>query len=82
MRPIGFGRATNGAADEVPVPLEPRDLARLSLGWSSAFTTRELEQHLLTYPGRSWWVPGGGEYLIGGPWRSRDEITSIGELSG
>jgi len=82
MRPIGFGRATNDAADEVPVPLEPGDLARLSLGWSSAFTTRELEQHLLTYPGRSWWVPGGGEYLIGGPWRSREEITSIQELNG
>ena len=36
---------------------------------------RELEQHLLTYPGLSWWVPSSSEYLIGGPWRHRDEIA-------
>jgi ribosomal protein S18 acetylase RimI-like enzyme len=82
MRPIGFGRATNGGASEPPVPLGPRDLARLSLGWSSAFTTRELEAHLVAHPGLSWWVPGGGEYLIGGPWRHRDEIAAIQELNG
>lgn len=82
MRPIGFNRSPNGAADEAPVPLGPRDVARLSLGWSSAFTARELEQHLLTYPGRSWWIPSSNDYLIGGPWRHRDEIAVIQELNG
>jgi ribosomal protein S18 acetylase RimI-like enzyme len=82
MRPIGFGRATSGSADEEPILLEPRDVHRLSLGWSSAFTTRELEQHLLTYPGRSWWIPSTNDYLIGGPWRHRDEIAVIQELNG
>ena len=77
MRPIGFGRSSNGAADESPAPLGPRDLARLSLGWSSSFTMRELEQHLLTYPNLSWWIPSSGEYLIGGPWRHRNEIAVI-----
>lgn len=82
MRPIGFGRAASGSADEAPLLLEPRDVHRLSLGWSSAFTTRELEQHLLTYPGRSWWIPSTNDYLIGGPWRHRDEIAVIQELNG
>ncbi len=82
MRPIGFGRSANEATNEVPMLLEPRDLARLSLGWSSSFTTRELEQHLLTYPGRSWWIPATNDYLIGGPWRHRDEIAVIQELNG
>jgi ribosomal protein S18 acetylase RimI-like enzyme len=82
MRPIGFGRSSNGAADEGPAPLGPRDLAHLSLGWSSSFTMRELEQHLLTHPGLSWWIPSSGEYLIGGPWRHRGEIAVIQELTG
>jgi RimJ/RimL family protein N-acetyltransferase len=82
MRPIGFGRTASGSADEEPILLEPRDVHRLSLGWSSAFTTRELEQHLLTYPGRSWWIPSTNDYLIGGPWRHRDEIAVIQELNG
>lgn len=82
MRPFGFGRAANDAAEQVPVPLAPRDLARFSLSWSSGFTMRDLEQHLLTSPGLSWWVPGGNEYLIGGPWRHRQEIVAVQELHG
>ena len=81
MRPFGFGRGANGAAEGPPVPLEPRDLSRFSLSWSSSFNARELEQHLLTNPGLSWWVPGNQEYLIGGPWRHRAEIVAIQELS-
>lgn len=80
MRPLGFGRAVEGYGTEPPVPLEPRDLGRLSVSWSSNFTTRELEQHLILHPGTSWWVPSSNEYLIGGPWRHRDEITVIQEL--
>ncbi len=82
MRPIGFGRATNDAEGATPAILGPRDLARLALGWSSSFTQRELEQHLLAHPRLSWWIPAGGEYLIGGPWRHRDEIAVIQELTG
>ncbi len=82
MRPLGFNRAPHGSADETPVRLEPHDVSRLSLGWSSSFNARELEQHVLAYPGLSWWLPSGGEYLIGAPWRHRDEITVIQELSG
>lgn len=81
MRPLGFGRLSNQAANDDPILLEPRDTARLSLGWSSSFSTRELEQHLLSYPNRSWWIPSSGDYLIGGPWRNRSEITMIQELN-
>src|SRR5690349_12153708 len=80
MRPLGFGRSAPGSGTEAPVLLAPRDLGRLSLSWSSNFTSRELEQHLVQYPSASWWVPSINEYLIGGPWRHRDEITVIQEL--
>ena len=80
MRPLGFGRAAQGNGTEPPTPLGPRDLGKLSLSWSSNFSSRELEQHLILHPGHSWWVPSINEYLIGGPWRHRDEITVIQEL--
>lgn len=82
MRPLGFHRAPNGPADEAPVRLKPHDVPRLSLGWTSSFNERELAQHLRANPGLSWWLPSGGEYLIGAPWRHRDEIAVIQELSG
>lgn len=80
MRPLGFGRLARGRGTEPPTLLGPRDLGRLSLSWSSNFTTRELEQHLVLHPGTSWWVPSINEYAIGGPWRHRDEITVLQEL--
>ncbi len=80
MRPLGFGRMAQGNGTEPPAQLGPRDLGRLSLSWSSNFTSRELEQHLILHPGYSWWVPSINEYLIGGPWRHRDEITVLQEL--
>ncbi|MGN6673182.1 MAG: GNAT family N-acetyltransferase [Thermomicrobiales bacterium] len=82
MNPIrGFGRAPQDPLNEAPARLEPRDLARLSLSWSSNYTTRDLEQHLLEHPGLSWWIPSLNEYLVGGPWRHRTEIVVIQELT-
>jgi ribosomal protein S18 acetylase RimI-like enzyme len=81
MNPIGFGRPQYEPLDERPAELAPRDTARLSLAWSSSFTIRELEQHLLDYPGLSWWIPATNEYLIGRPWRHRDEIVEVQELT-
>ena len=82
MNPIyGFGRPPREGADASPVPLRAGDVGRLNLSWSSNFAPRDLEQHLATHPGRSWWVPASGEYLIGGPWRHRDEIAAVQELS-
>ena len=81
MNLINFGCPVRAAADATPVPLRSRDVDALHLGWSSAFSPRDLEEHLRRHPGLSWWVPANGEYLIGGPWRHRDEIAVIQELT-
>jgi ribosomal protein S18 acetylase RimI-like enzyme len=80
-RIYGFGRPPTPPPDATVAPLEPRDVGRLSLSWTSSYTPRELEQHLLAHPGLSWWSPAVGEYLIGGPWRHRDDIAVIQELA-
>ncbi len=79
---VSFGHAQQDAAGTTPVPLRSGDVDLLRLGWSSAFTARDLEVHLRAHPGLSWWVPANGEYLIGGPWRHRTEIAVIQELTG
>src|SRR5438874_12470356 len=80
MTPLyGFHRPSAPAPDATVAPLQARDIGRLSLGWSSHYSPRELEQHLLEHPGLSWWVPATGEYLIGGPWRHRAEIAAVQE---
>jgi ribosomal protein S18 acetylase RimI-like enzyme len=82
MTPLyGFHRPSAPAPDATVAPLQARDIGRLSLGWSSHYSPRELEQHLLEHPGMSWWVPATGEYLIGGPWRHRAEIAAVQELT-
>jgi ribosomal protein S18 acetylase RimI-like enzyme len=77
----GFGRPPTPPPEAPVVPLEAPDVARLNLGWSSSYTPRELEEHVLAHPGLCWWSPALGEYLIGGPWRHRAEIAVIQELS-
>lgn len=81
MNLMNFGPRSPETADMTPVPLRSRDVDLLRLGWSSNFTARELEQHLREHPDLSWWVPANGEYLVGGPWRHRDEIAVIQELA-
>lgn len=82
MKLMNFGPPARGTSDASPLPLRWQDVDSLRLGWSSAFSPRDLEEHLRAHPGLSWWVPANGEYLIGGPWRHRDEIAVIQELTG
>ncbi|HEX5501433.1 MAG TPA: GNAT family N-acetyltransferase [Thermomicrobiales bacterium] len=77
----GFSPHPTPTPDATIAPLRAEDAGRLGLGWSSNFSARELAQHLQAHPGLSWWVPATGEYLIGEPWRHRDEIAAIRELS-
>lgn len=82
MTPLsGFGHPQRRPSGATIEPLRPEDSGRVSLGWSSNFVPRDLEQHLRTHPGLSWWEPGSGEYLIGGPWRNRAEIAVVQELT-
>ncbi len=61
-------------------PLLPQDIRAFRLPWSSPFDARTLADHLDTYPGRSFWLPESGEYIIGEPWRHRAEITAVADV--
>lgn len=60
--------------------LEPGDVRSIRLLWDSRFTMREMERVLEREPALSVWNTRSGEYVIGGPWRHRREITTILEL--
>jgi ribosomal protein S18 acetylase RimI-like enzyme len=60
--------------------LERADVRSLRLLWDSRFSPREIEQVLERGSSLSVWNTRSGEYLIGGPWRHRREISTILEL--
>lgn len=66
----------------VVIPLAADDAHRLRLGWTSRFDRSDIRNVVSRYPGLSQWIPETGEYLIAGPWRHRDEVSSVLELSG
>lgn len=57
------------------------DVRSLHVPWSSPFDNRSLAQHIHRHPTRAFWLPETGEYIIGEPWRHRDEITAIADIS-
>ena len=63
-------------------PIGPQAAAAIRLSWSSRFTSSGLVRHVKSWPGYSWWNPHSGEYLIGEPWRHREEIGNVLEVSG
>ncbi len=54
---------------------------RLRLSWSSRFDRQDVARIIQENPGLSLWVPDTGEYLVGGPWRHRSEITAVMEMT-
>ncbi len=62
-------------------PLTADDVRSLYLPWSSPFESRSLAQHLRTHPSRAFWLPETGEYIVGEPWRHREEITAVADIS-
>lgn len=58
-------------------PLQPEDVRSLHLPWSSPFDSRALADHLRAHPRRAFWAPQTGEFVVGEPWRHRDEITAV-----
>lgn len=62
-------------------PLLADDVRSLYLPWSSPFESASLARHLRAYPTRAFWLPETGEYIVGEPWRHRDEITAIVDIS-
>jgi ribosomal protein S18 acetylase RimI-like enzyme len=70
------------ASDPVEIrTLTPDDVKELRLGWRTRLHPDEILQILNVYPGRSVWAPETLEFAIAGPWRHRQEIANIQELS-
>lgn len=63
-------------------PLTPDDVDRLRPSWEARFTARDLRRITARRPHVSVWNVRTGEYLIGEPWRHRDEIVQVSELVG
>jgi ribosomal protein S18 acetylase RimI-like enzyme len=61
--------------------LEPADVDRLRLGWHHRHDQQEVRRLLEIFPGRSVWIPDTREFALVGPWRNRDEIVVVQELS-
>lgn len=64
------------------LPLTPDDVDRLRPSWEARFTARDLRRIAARRPQVSVWNARTGEYLIGEPWRHRDEIVQVSELVG
>jgi ribosomal protein S18 acetylase RimI-like enzyme len=62
-------------------PLTPEAARDLRLPWLSRFAPDTLDWHLRDNPDMALWVPRTGEYVIAEPWRRRDEIASIVEVT-
>jgi ribosomal protein S18 acetylase RimI-like enzyme len=62
-------------------PLQPEDIRTLYLPWSSPFDSRTLADHVRAHPRRAFWLPQTGEYVVGEPWRHRDEITAVADIA-
>ncbi len=63
------------------IPLITADVRRVSLRYDSLFTRPSLQEHAREYPDLCW-TSEQREYIVGGRWKSRDDVGEILELSG
>jgi ribosomal protein S18 acetylase RimI-like enzyme len=63
------------------VPLEPEDLPRLRLKWGTRYGLRDVAHLVREAPGLCLWAPTTGEYVLAGPWRHREEIVALLEVT-
>ncbi len=61
--------------------LTPEDVPLLRLGWHNRMDAHDAQRLVASYPGRSVWIPENREFALVGPWRHRDEVAAIHELS-
>ncbi len=61
--------------------MTPDNIPDLHLGWRNRCGPEEMHRVLCSYPGRSVWLPATREFGLVGPWRHRDEIAAVRELS-
>ncbi len=71
--------APRHASSDIDV-LKPDMVGSLRLRWDARFSLGELREILTSRRSISLWNKRTGDYVIGGPWRNRDEIATIVEL--
>lgn len=64
-----------------PQPLTLELAARHRFDWSSRLDINDLNRTLDVYPGRSLWIPDADELLVIGPWRNREDIAAVTQIS-
>jgi GNAT superfamily N-acetyltransferase len=81
QRQMTESRTEQREADLHAQPISPEDAHQVRLGWTSRFDKPDLRNVVSQYPQISQWIPESGEYLIAGPWRHRNDVSSVLELS-
>jgi ribosomal protein S18 acetylase RimI-like enzyme len=79
-----LGQSSRTSASSPDARIETLDesaAARVRLSFWSRFDSGTLAATVATYPHRSVWIPKTSEYAVARPWRHRDEIAELAELS-
>ncbi|HEY0069895.1 MAG TPA: GNAT family N-acetyltransferase [Chloroflexia bacterium] len=73
----------NAWSDDQPEiePLAAGHVRDLRLPWLSRFNAPLLTHHLQQRPDHALWVPRTGEYVVWEPWRRRDDIANVLEIT-
>src|SRR5437762_808978 len=77
---LRLGPPTSSDDPDIRV-LTPTDVRTLRLSWLSRFNPSTLSRHLANHPDMALWVPQTGEYIVSEPWRNREEIANICEVT-
>ena len=64
-----------------PQPLTQQVVARHRFDWASRIDINDLDRTLSVFPGRSSWIPADDELLVVSPWRNRDDIAAVAQIS-
>jgi ribosomal protein S18 acetylase RimI-like enzyme len=64
-----------------PQPISRDVVARHRFDWSSRVDINELDRIISAYPGRSLWIPDADELLVVSPWRNRNDIAAVSQIS-
>jgi ribosomal protein S18 acetylase RimI-like enzyme len=64
-----------------PQPLTLEAAARHRFDWAGRLDINDLDRTLSVFPGRSSWIPDADEVLVVGPWRYRDDIATVAQIS-
>ena len=64
-----------------PQPLTTAIAAQHRFDWASRIDLDDLNRTLSIFPGRSSWIPEVDEFIVVGPWRHREEIGAVAQIS-